>query len=292
MENKIYEKWLLEIEHELAMLDGLEVSPLERLKHALPIVGKATTSVKEKVLKDGFADQASEVYFFKKIKPRYYALQLWETLLYSLTSQTPVGTREMIKAFYEQELLQVFHFFRGNAFHYQYYKTSASEMDHVYFLRDAQPRDIPVLELIDPFPGFSTALDYSFAKFIAYDRLRDYLLEQLSNAQIKLNISNHVKKDELGLKWTGDTINLAELAYGIWLTGQANNGNASVTEIFEFLEKCFQAKIGTAFRRWQSISRRKRLSQTKYLDQMREAIRKRLDDAATGRRLHKRVLND
>jgi hypothetical protein len=277
MENKIYEKWLKELQDELSLLDGLDVTPLERLKHALPIANKVITSVKEQVLKDGFTNQAEEIYFFKKIKPKFYALQLWETFYYSLCTQTPVGTKEMIKAFYEEELLQVLHFFRANSFHYQYFKTGASEMDHIYFLRDAQPSEIPVLELIDPFPGFSTSLDYSFAKFIVYERLRDTLLEMITNIYGEnRKSSNSVATPST--KWTGDTINLVELGYGIWLTGQVNNGEAGVAEIIQVLETAFHVNVGRAYRRWQSISQRKRISPVKFLDQMRKAIMKKLED--------------
>jgi len=278
METTITEKWLHEMENELMLLDDMETTPVERLRHSMPLINRIIADVKKLVIDIGFASPEAEIYFFKHIKPRFYAHQIYEILLYNLRTQKPVGTPEMVKAFYEAELLQIFREFRINAFPYAYYQTKATELDQIYFIRDAQPINIPVLELIDPLPGFSTTMDYTFAKFIAYERQRDYLLEQISNMQIKSNIRDVVSEDEVKLKWTGDTINLAEIAYGIWLTGQINDGNASVTEIFDYLGKCFQAKIGTAFRRWQSISRRKRLSQTKFLNQMRDAVQKRLDD--------------
>ena len=278
METTIAEKWLHEMENELILLDDIETTPVERLRHSMPLITRIIADVKKLVMEEGFASPQAEIYFFKQIKPRFYAHQIYEILYYNLMMQKPEGTPEMVKAFYEAELLQVFREFRVNAFPYAYYQTQTTLLDHVYFIRDAQPRDIPVLELIDPLPGFSTAMDYTFAKFIAYERLRDYLLEQLNNAQIKLKISNAIKKDELELKWTGDTINLVELAYGIWLTGQVNHGNAGIAEIIHWLEIHFQVKVGRPHRRWQSISYRKRVTKTKFLDEMRDAIEKRLDD--------------
>jgi hypothetical protein len=69
-----------------------------------------------------------------------------------------------------------------------------------------------------------------------------------------------------------------KLAYGIWLTGQINNGNASVTEIVEFLEMSFGVEIGAPHRRWQSISRRKRVAPFKYVDEVKAALVKRLEE--------------
>ena len=86
------------------------------------------------------------------------------------------------------------------------------------------------------------------------------------------------RKFSVDLKWTGDTINLVEIAYGIWLTGQVNQGNSSITEIMELLEEAFQVKIGRPFRRWQEISQRKMISPTKYIDQVKAQILKRIDE--------------
>jgi len=151
-------------------------------------------------------------------------------------------------------------------------------LDNRYFLRDAKGGDLPVLELIDPYPGFSTPLDHSFAKFIAYERLQELLLELLTDLISEPFPDGKKKEKSKRIKWTGEAINLVEIAYGIWLTGQINNGNASITEIIGWMETNFHAKIGLAYRRWSAISSRKRISVTKFLDKMKEAILKRLDE--------------
>jgi RteC protein len=274
MEKNIAEQWLRELQTELALLDGMNSEPLERLQHALPMINRIIADVKTLVVNEGFSSEKAEIHFFKRIKPQLYAAQIYEVIYYNLCTQTPVGTSEMIRDFYKEELSQVARLFRLDAFHYQYFRTKAIELDHLYFLRNANPPLPPVLELIDPAPGFSTALDYVFGKFIAYERLQEHLVNLLAGTPVV--IRSFTKKGDL--RWTGESINLVELAYGIWLTGQVNNGNASVSEIVEWLESHLQVNIGTAFRRWSSISRRKRISQTKYIDQLKDAILKRLDD--------------
>jgi hypothetical protein len=72
-------------------------------------------------------------------------------------------------------------------------------------------------------------------------------------------------------------INVIELAYGLWLTGQINNGNASLNQIVRWLEKSLSVSIGIAQRKFSEISRRKRISITKYLDQMKDAIIKKIE---------------
>jgi len=271
------EKWLLELQTELALLDEVDTVPIERLRQAMPLITRIIADVKAHVLQHGFADQQAEINFFKRLKPAFYAQQWFEILYYNLRTQAPAGTPEMIRTYYEEELQQVFRFFRIQAFHYQYFKSKATELDHLYFVCGAQPADMPVLELVDPAPGFTTALDHLFAKFIAYERLQDHLLDLLASGMVQTLIKEK-KVSRNSLCWTGESINLVELAYGIWLTGQVNNGNVSITEIMEWLELHFQVSIGRAFRRWSSISKRKRISPTKYVDQLKAAILKRLDD--------------
>ncbi|RYY14119.1 MAG: hypothetical protein EOO04_30760 [Chitinophagaceae bacterium] len=152
-----------------------------------------------------------------------------------------------------------------------------AELDALLFVRNAQPPSslIPDVQGFDP--EFSTAGDYVFARFIANERTQEFLTNCLYGPEETETLSGMTKR-RVTLKWTGDAINLAEMAYGIWLTGQVNHGNAGIAEIMGWLEVNFQVNIGRPFRRWQSISSRKRVSQVKYLDQMKAAILKRLDD--------------
>src|ERR1700761_1575879 len=104
MEITIAEKWLREMETELALLDEVESAPADRLRQALPLITRIIADVKKLVLEEGFKSQEAEIHFFKELKPRFYAYQIYEVLLYNLRMQVPAGTPEMIKAFYEDEL--------------------------------------------------------------------------------------------------------------------------------------------------------------------------------------------
>lgn len=78
------------------------------------------------------------------------------------------------------------------------------------------------------------------------------------------------------LRWTGESINLVELAYGVWLTGQLNNGNATISETIRWMESSLDIRIGRAYRRWTEISRRDPVNTTKFLDRMKVAILERI----------------
>lgn len=269
-----YEKWLDELQNELLLLDQVCMEPLARMRHTLPLISGILNDIKNEVLETGFERPEAEIYFFKHIKPALYALQIYEADLYAIVSNCPEGTTEMRRAYFEQELQYIFRLHRIHAFHYQYYKTRATILDVQYFMRDGKPTDIPVLDIADPMPGFSTPLDYLFAKFIAAERMQEYLLGQLSTTA-RLPV-----RAKIGpmLRWTGEAINLVEVAYGIWLTGQLNDGNATITDIIAWLEEKLAVKIGVPNARWAQIAARKNSDPTKYLDRMRDAVQRRVGE--------------
>lgn len=68
------------------------------------------------------------------------------------------------------------------------------------------------------------------------------------------------------------------MAYGIYQTAQVNNGKIGLAELVRKFEKVFNVNIGRPYRRFSEIKQRKRLSRTKYLDEMVKSINKKIDD--------------
>ncbi len=277
MKKSKYERGLAELQSEIALLDGEVIAPIDRLRHTLPLISGIISQVRDEVLKEGFAAIEDEIHFFKVVKPGYYALQIFELEWFTLQNNKPLGTPEMLKIYYEEELLSVMRFFRNSAFHYQYFRFGATELDQQYFVRGKRPGEIPVLDLIDPSPGFSTALDHLFARFIALERLRDFLLDQLAIDYQERKAAKAVPK----LRWTGEKICLVELAYGIHFTGQVSGGKAGLAEILAWLCDSLGTAISPdqAYRMFLDIKRRKTVSPTRFIDRMGEAVRQHIENS-------------
>ena len=251
---------------------------LERLTSDLKIIEQVITELREFVKADKLKDEQEEIDFFKNIKPEILALKLEAGLRYNLTINKPINTNEIQITYYDEELKALQSFLRLNTYHYQYYKNGFKNLDALYFLRNAEPLPAPIAETPESDTEFSTPMSYLFAKFMAFEHIQYYILEQM--AQLKypdLNLQSKKTEGISELKWTGDSINLVELAYGLWLTGQLNNGNASLNQIVRWLETNFHVTIGIVQRRFSEIVRRKRLSLTKFIDQMRDSILKKID---------------
>ena len=279
MYRQSYDQLLEQQRNQLEIINAEVSDRLKRLTLSLDCIHKNLNKLKESISKQPFIDTHEEIKFFKEVKPQFYSDKVLVLEQYQLEFHKPEGPEQTLITYYESELEHLERFFKLNAFHYQYYRSEFEELDHLYFLRGKELPENFVHEVPNKEPDFSTALDYLFAKFTAYERLRYMILNEIAVLKTPVSFPLTAKqKASSTLQWTGDSINLVEIAYGVWLTGQLNNGNASISEIIRWLEDMFQVKIGRAHRRWTEISQRKRSSYTKYLDRMQQALLNRIDN--------------
>lgn len=279
MINELSEKLLRQFEIKLKKVILEAASPIDRLTSSLHLIQDTSKNLKDLVEANSFGTPQEEIIFFKRIKPMLYSFKIFEIDLYQFSLKIPIGDDQDIMAYYREELQEIQRFFKLNVFHYKYYLLGLSDLDNLYFLRNAVVPVGLIHEMPEQDANFSSSHDYLFAKFLAYERLQMHILNEikvLNNLVLPGASSNSDESERL--KWTGEAINLVEVAYGIWLTGQLNNGNASITEIISWFEDKLQIKIGRAYRRWTEISNRKRISSTKYIDTIRDSIHKRIDD--------------
>lgn len=277
---EVYEELFAQFVYALSGISVAGLNPVEVLSLYLALVREHLSVLRERVLEFGFSSVLEEIWFFKVLKPKFVSEKIFRFELYGLEMGRPVGTVEMVRGFWLEELGLVRRFFSQYAFLYQYYRSGAVELDGVYFVRGAElPRGMVVegLDVVDFDAGFSTAMDYLFAKFMAFERLQGYLLEMIEggfcSAREGFGLGRHVRP----LRWTGDSINAVELGFALHDTGQLNDGKATLTEIFEWMAHSLNIVIKKPHRRFDEIEGRKIISKTDFLDQMRLSILNRID---------------
>ena len=275
--NQHIEKLRSELFEELFEVSGI-VNPLGKLTSVSKVIESKLNELNQFLLTYRFTDEDEEILFFKITKPEMVALRIEEVMRYSLQINKPIGTSEVQLKYFDDELKALQSFFRMNSFHYQYYRTGVNDLDRTYFLRNAEPLSMPLADMNEGDKAVSTPMSYLFAKFIAYEHIQYFILEQITPLKFpELNAKSKGDLQTIEMKWTGDSINIVELAYGIWLTGQLNNGNASLNQIVKWLEVNLHINIGIVQRRFTEIERRKRLSPTKYIDKMKETIMQKIE---------------
>jgi hypothetical protein len=258
------------LQEELELITDMGTLPVRRLALTLTAAGEALKKIRAYVVANPFVDAAEEMELFKNQKPLFTSEQLYAIEVFTIETNRPIGDPAALRAYFELELAVIKRFFDQYQFLYQYHIHELTELDHLLFKRGAKPTGILLPENDGADPEFCSSADKLFAKFIAYERLQVYIVAQLSG-----EVPASTRSD---LKWTGDSINLVELIYGICLTGQVNHGNITPVQLARWFEEKLGIAIGRPHRRFKEIERRKRLPTTKFLNHMQEAVVKKVEE--------------
>lgn len=277
MIQELSKRLLKQLETELEEIAMQTSEPLTKLTSTLKPIRQTLRKLRLYLDDHPFASVEDEIHFFKNVKPEFYKWQIYFSELYTIESGIPSVDVDAQRQWFENELLYVQRFFKQYSFQYQYYKLGATELDRFYFVRGVENNSLlmPSVPELDPF--FSTACDYLFSKLKAFELLQAWLLDRILYLKKNPLASYQPGSDVEQMRWTGDSINLAELAFGIHRTGQLNNGTASVGSIFRWLEDKLQINIGIPSKRLSEIRRRTSISRTRFLDEMIEEVVRKMD---------------
>lgn len=218
-----------------------------------------------------FASVQEEIEFFKSIKPDFVRWKYYFQELFTMEEHVPFGEAKLQELYFENELVYVQRFFREHQFHYQYFRRGAVDLDRLLFTSEGAKCESTALPWgLGELDGFSRPGEVVFARLMAFEKLRDWLLERI--AFLKGDGGNPYFVGGIGdeLHWTGDSINLAEVAVGLHRTKQLNHGSASIGSIFRWLGEKLHVSIGVPSKRISEIKRRTKFSRTRFLDEMRE----------------------
>lgn len=276
---KFSERKYEELEDQLEIVNGSLTSTVEKFSKSLHVITSTINELKKTISEHQFETETEEMAFFKNLFPKFYARLIFISEEYNISSSIPEGTDQMIRDYYLQELAIVKRSFNHGQFAYQYFLLSESILDEQYFLRKNFEPYHPGLPLLSLDVLTETNMGYQFAKFRAYEMLQTYLIKKIQ--ALYQRPDNSVLTELLtgnNRRWTGEKINLIELAYGIFYTGQMNDGKAEINDIVAWLEESLHIELGRAYRKFIDIRRRKTVSYTKYLDEMREAILYKIDE--------------
>jgi len=263
----------------LTKLDDEGQTKAERLKRSILTVQHYLDELKVLVDRYSFANEDEEIWFFKSEKPRFCRWLIFYSELLNIESTKPIAREGKIKDHYREQMRYINRFFRSYEFQYQYYKLGNDELDHLFFLRGGCSRDIRLSSIPRVDPSFGTGHEYLFSRFKACEMLQKHMTELIVKEQYAGSADKHRNMDNSRLRWTGDSLNLIEVLYGLYSTGQINNGKTGLSEIAEAFQHVFQVNLNRYHRRFVEIKQRKGMSKTRFLDEMRDGILKKVDES-------------
>lgn len=257
---------------EIELYREMGIPAAKRLAGILSAIQDVLKDLRGHIMAHPFTDEASEIAFFKLVKPRFVAEQLYAVEQYSLETNRPIGDELALKAYHEFELKHIRRFFEQHRFMHQYYLLDGHELDHLYFVRGAAAPVLTTADLPASEPEFSTAADYLYAKFIAYERLQEYL------ASLLYPSADTAPVKRKRLPWPGEKTDLIELAYALYCWLRVKKSERTIVVIIEWLEESFGISLPRHYRRFAEIKMRKVSSRTKFLDELRELLIQYMDE--------------
>ncbi len=261
----LYEEML----KELRLVNDPLISKIIDFSTSLNITLKTLTELQNRVISNPFVDDKAEVYFFKYVKPRFQSWHFYIIELHHVIEMTPISTDQMIKKYYVNEMKVINRFFKRYALYYQYYLADDNSRDTNFFLSRNLKDLPPELKLTTKVDSFTSSLDFLFAKFKAYEMLRDCLVRKVKDLEKKKDLDFLEKELSKHRRcWSGNKIELVELAYALYHSKRINGGNAELGEIISWLESSLNIDLGQSYRMFIDISRRKIVSHTKFLEEM------------------------
>ncbi|MGV6946708.1 RteC domain-containing protein [Sphingobacterium kyonggiense] len=155
---------------------------------------------------------------------------------------------------------------------YSYYRTESTHLDETYFLRGRHNIKLGLdTYYFETDHNFNTSHDYKVAKIIANDLIEEYLENQLFKTAV-----NDSPKNPTKLNWTGNKSALTELIYALHSQGIFNNGNVDIKPIVTVFERTFNVDLGDFYHTFLELKARK-INRTKFLDELKESLTKRMD---------------
>lgn len=97
-------------------------------------------------------------------------------------------------------------------------------------------------------------------------------IEKLQNQELKPELP------KTNYTWTDSKIALVELIYALHSSRSINNGKVEIKELVELFEKLFNIDLEEYSRTFIDIRMRK-TGRTKYLDNLKQSLLKRMEDA-------------
>jgi hypothetical protein len=230
--------------------------------------------MKRAIKMNNFRSTEQEIYFFKKIKPKVYSKLIFYHTLFKIETKRP-ESKLLKKKYFKRVIKKLHKYFEQNEEICRYYRSKQECLDEIYFLRKNRNLDTSS-DSIFPYieQEFSTLHDHSFSCIMAHEQLINYLENEIH----KLN--NRDSKSTLitNYTWTDSKIALIELIYALHSNGSVNNGKIDIKELVELFEKLFNIDLEEYSRTFIDIRMRK-TGCTKYLDNLKQSLLKRMEEA-------------
>lgn len=262
-----------EVDAKIEKIECSEISMIAKSLEASRVLSEAFSQLKEYILSYNFKNEEEEILFFKETKPRFCSRLIYYRKVYNIEMDRPIGVDTQRE--YLNEILEGINKYNCKRLDFiRYYRSSASHLDNLYFLRGQTDTEQYLETFNHEFdPRFSTNCDFKVTKILANDMLSAYLMHEIEllndNGMDACSFNFPATK----LTWKGTKTELQEQV-AAW-DSAGSFGDVPLTHLYSYIQNVFNIQLDSNFSR--SFGELKiRLSPTPYLDKLKEALLRRM----------------
>lgn len=268
---------ILDLENDLSRMEEVSENIPEQLEYAIGQCKVALDRMRKLVNQEGFPDQKSEIYFFKRIKPAVYSKLLYYRSVFEIESNRNEADRHGMKMYLQQQMDKIKEYMDQHQVKVQYYKCGFKYLDEKYFVRENQEIPLEIQSdhhLLDE--TFFTWHDHTFSMIRANEMLMDYIrkeLEKLENREVEPE-----KCYKSTMRWTGHKVDFVEILNALQSSGAVNDGKITVRELADGMGYIFNLDVSKDLYKYYCEIKQRKKETTKFLDYLRTVLKRRIDD--------------
>lgn len=222
-----------------------------------------------------FESESDEIEFYKHYKPKLVSryFYFYRLVQYEICKAKKDPTN--LRKYFRKERKRILRFFNRHIDLVAYYRNTDVAADRRFFTRKSCCSSIccekMFLVLSNPKQSKN---DLILAEIMANELLFIYLEKELNRLK---PIDEQSMLIETHFRWTGSKVALVELIYALASSKMINNGDVEIKDLVRLFEQVFHHKIDAPYQVFNEIKARKH-DQTKFLDQLRDALMQRISE--------------
>jgi hypothetical protein len=268
---------ILDLENDLSRMKEVSENVPEQMEYAIGLCKVALDRMRKLVIQEGFADQKSEIYFFKRIKPAVYSKLLYYRSVFEIESNRHEVDKKGLKKYFQQEMDKVKGYMDQHQVKVQYYKCGFKHLDEKYFVRGNLEIPLEIRgdhHLLDE--AFFTWHDHTFSLIRANEMLMDYIRKELERLE---NLNDEISGGHKStLRWTGNKIDFAEVLYALHFSDSVNDGKTTIKELSKALGPIFSVDVTKDIYKYYMEIKQRKTEKAKFLDYLKTILKRRIDD--------------
>jgi hypothetical protein len=265
-----------DFENELLKREEVSDNLFEQLEFAIGQCKIALDRMRELVVKEGFSDKESEIFFFKKIKPSVYSKLLYYQAVFDIESIRQNVDKKNLRKFFQREQKKLLKFMKKNYVKVQYYRCNHNYLDEKYFTRNNEKIPWEAKDNHSLFnEDFFSCRDHTFSVIMAKEMLIKYISKEIEKIEHPEGKEQVMSKSNLS--WTDSKIDAYEFIYAIYYAGSVNQGKATISDLAKAFEMMFNIELKKDIYHAPS-EMIKRNEPAKYLNRLVAIIRRKMNN--------------